>query len=109
MPRPPLPIGTSSNITTHANGESFVAVARFRDHDGVTRKVKRVGPTAAAAKRRLREELRDRAAVGETDDINAGSRFSAVADAWLLSVESLVAQGVRSPNTAQTYRLILDV
>lgn len=32
-----------------------------------------------------------------------------VADGWMVSVESLVAQGVRSPSTAQIYRLALDV
>lgn len=109
MPRPPLPIGTYGNITTHAVPGGFRATARFRDHDGVTRKVEKNGATAAIAKNRLRDELRDRVAAGQPDDISGDSRFSAVADAWLLSIESQVAQGVRSPNTAQIYRLTLDV
>lgn len=57
----PLPIRTCGNITAHAVAGGFCAVTRFRDHDGVTRKAKRVGRTAAVAKNRLREELRDRA------------------------------------------------
>src|SRR3954452_9299759 len=88
--------------------EAF-AVTRFRDHDGVTRKVERVGPTAATAKNRLRDELRERMTVAEPDEGGPDSRFSAVAEAWLLLVDSLVAEGVRSPNTAQIYRLTLDV
>lgn len=107
MPRPPLPIGTYGNITAHAVAGGFCAVTRFRDLDGVTRKVKRVGPTAAVAKNRLREELRDRANQGPTDGLTRDSRFSTAAAEWLDGVELLVAQGRRSPTTAQLYRLIL--
>ncbi len=107
MPRPPLPIGTYGNITTHAVAGGFCAVTRFRDHDGVTRKVKRVGPTAAVAKNRLREELRDRARQGPTTGLTGDSRFRLAAAEWLAGVALLVEQGRRSPNTLQLYRLIL--
>jgi integrase len=108
MPRPPLPIGTHSNITTHAlPGGGFCAVARFRDHDGVTRKVKRVGPTARVAADRLREELRDRARQGPSSGLTGDSRFRVAGEQWIESVDQLVAQGLRSPNTSQIYRLNL--
>jgi integrase len=107
VPRPPLPIGTYGNITTHAVAGGFCAVTRFRDHDGVTRKVKRVGPTAAVAKNRLREELRDRARQGPTTGLTGDSRFRLAAAEWLAGVALLVEQGRRSPNTLQLYRLIL--
>jgi integrase len=60
MARPPLPIGTYGNIAVKAVPGGIRASTRFRDHDGVTRKVERFGPTEAAAKNRLREDLRDR-------------------------------------------------
>ncbi len=83
MPRPPLPIGTYGNITTHpVAGGGYCAVTRFRDHDGVTRKVKRTGPTAAIAKNRLREDLRDRARHPGTG-FGGDSRFRVVAEAWI--------------------------
>ncbi|MGI8800475.1 MAG: tyrosine-type recombinase/integrase [Pseudonocardia sp.] len=108
MARPPLPIGTYGNINTRAlPGGGYRAVTRFRDHDGATRKVERVGPTAAAATNRLREDLRDRTRQGPSTDLYGGSRFSAAAERWISTIDELVAQGVRSPNTAQLYRLTL--
>ncbi len=110
MPRPPLPIGTHSNITTHAVAVGgFCAVARFRDHDGVTRKVKRVGSTAAVAKNRLLEDLRDRARQGPGNALGGDSRFSVAAEQWMAAVTLLVEQGLRSPSTAGIYRSTLDV
>ncbi|GAA1846724.1 hypothetical protein GCM10009772_25020 [Pseudonocardia alni subsp. carboxydivorans] len=52
----PLPIGIYGAIhtTTLANGE-IRASTRFRDLDGVSRKVGRTGASATAAKNRLRE------------------------------------------------------
>jgi integrase len=110
MARPPLPIGTYGNITTHTlPGGGYCAVTRFRDHDGVTRKVKRVGPTEAAAKNKLREDLRDRARQGPSSGLTGDSRFRVAAEEWIGTVDHAVAQGLRSPNTAQLYRLNMNV
>ena len=107
MARPPLPIGTYGSIRTEKIGGGYRAFTRHRDHDGVTRKVERNGPTAAAAKNRLREHLRDRAQQGPRDGLNGNSRFRVAAEEWIGSIDRLVAQGLRSPNTAQLYRLNL--
>lgn len=109
MARPPLPIGTYGSIGTQklGGGAGFRALTRFRDHDGVTRKVERNGPTAAAAKNRLREHLRDRAQQGPSTGLNGDSRFRVAAEQWIASVDQLTGQGLRSPNTAQIYRLNL--
>lgn len=108
MARPPLPIGTYGSINTEKIGAGYRAFTRFRDHDGVTRKVERNGSTPAAAKNRLREHLRDRAHQGPRDGLNGSSRFRLAAAEWIEGVDRLVAQGQRSPNTAQLYRLTLD-
>jgi hypothetical protein len=50
MARPPLPIGTYGSIGTERIGAGYRAFTRFRDHDGVTRKVERNGATPAAAR-----------------------------------------------------------
>ena len=69
MPRPPLPIDTYGTVQTAPGANGAVrAYTRFRDPDGVTRKVFRHGPTAAIAKNRLREHLRDR---GSRDRVRA--------------------------------------
>lgn len=109
MPRPPLPIGTYGAIhtTTLTNGE-VRASTRFRDLDGVTRKVERTGPSATAAKNRLREHLRDRAQQGPREGLNGDSRLREAAELWMSRVEQLVTLGQRSPNTAQLYRITLD-
>jgi len=108
MPRPPLPIGTYGTISVFpATGGGFRAVAKFRDVDGVTRKVGRVGPTSAAAKNRLREHFRDRAQQGPATGLNGDTRFRVAAEQWIESVDRLAEQGARSPTTAQLYRLIL--
>jgi integrase len=108
MPRPPLPIGTYGTIGVFpVTGGGFRAVAKFRDVDGVTRKVGRVGPTAAAAKNRLREHFRDRARQGPATALNGDSRLRVAAEQWIESVDRLVEQGARSPTTAQLYRLNL--
>ena len=107
MPRPPLPIGTYGNITVHAVPSGYCAVTRFRDHDGVTRKVKKVGSTAAIAKNRLREELRERSRYGPMSELSGDSRFSLAAEEWIAHVDQLVAQGDRSPTTSQLYHLNL--
>lgn len=110
MPRPPLPIGTYGSISVHAldGGAGFRAVAKFRDMDGVTRKVGRTGKTAAEAKNRLREHFRDRAQQDQGGGLSGDTRFRVLAAQWFELVEHQVAQGARSPNTAQLYRLTLD-
>ena len=108
MARPPLPVGTYGSVHTQKlPGGGHRAFTRFRDHDGVTRKVARKGPTAAAAKNRLREHLRDRAQLGPQTGLNGDSRFRAAAGQWIASIDQLTDQGLRSPNTAQIYRLNL--
>jgi hypothetical protein len=108
MARPPLPIGTYGSVHTQTlPGGGHRAFTRFRDHDGVTRKVGRNGPTAAAAKNRLREHLRDRAQLGPMSGLNGDSRVRAAASLWIDSIDQLSSQGLRSPNTTQIYRLNL--
>ncbi len=85
MPRPPLPIGTYGAITTQrlTDGSGYRAFARFRDHDGVARKIERTGRSATAAKNRLKEHLRDRASRGPADGLTGESRFRAAAEQWI--------------------------
>ena len=63
MGRPPLPIGTYGEINvsaTRGRRPRFRARVRFRDVDGVTRPVERVGASRTAAVNNLRAALRDR-------------------------------------------------
>src|ERR1700754_1475781 len=57
---------------------------------------------------RRREELRDRSKQNASTGIEEDSRFRVAAEEWIASVDQLVAQGIRSLNTAQLYRLNLS-
>ena len=60
MARPPLPLGTWGKIRHEERDGYVIARARFRDYDGVTRDVTRVGRSRAAASDALTTALRDR-------------------------------------------------
>lgn len=83
MPRPPLPLETWGTISTKklAPGK-YAARARYRDVDGVTRPIQRVGRSATAAENALKEAMRDRIGPMSGDDITRETRLADLAAAW---------------------------
>lgn len=81
MARPPLVLGTWGKITRVQRSGSWIAYARFRDYDGVTRQVERGGTTGAAAERALLVALRDRARL-PNEEITPETRLNRVIDDW---------------------------
>ncbi|GAA1914940.1 site-specific integrase [Microbacterium aoyamense] len=105
MARPPLPIGTWGAIRRkEVSSRQWVAYARFRDYDGVTRIVERAGASGAKAETTLKEALLERARV-HGDDINADSRVKTVAEQWF---QDEIA-GAKAYNTERRYREVLDL
>ena len=102
MPRPPLPLGTWGRGTVEAVPSGFRAVAKYRDYDGVTRKVRRAHPTAAGARNRLLEALRDRTGPTTGQELTAESKFSDAAAVWLAEVQDAARLGSVS-NTPVLY------
>lgn len=103
MGRPPLPIGTYGEIAlSPAPGRRgrFRARVRFRDVDGITRHVERVGASRAAAVNNLRAALRDRQWSPAGGEITADSTITAVAAAWLRELD----ESDRAIRTKITYR-----
>lgn len=103
MGRPPLPISTYGEISVTALGgrrDRFRARVRFRDVDGVTRAVERVGPTRVAAVNNLRTALRDRQWSAPGGEITADSTVRAVAAVWLRELD----ESDRAIRTKVTYR-----
>lgn len=85
MPRPRTPVGTFGEIYYEkAPGGRFRAFARFRDHDGVLRRVQATAATQQAAARKLKELLADRAeqTVGK-GELTGSSSFRHLVDVWL--------------------------
>lgn len=87
MGRPPLDIGTYGSVRVREQPSgSFMAVANFRDIDGVTRPVKRYDETGGKAERRLKKALVERAHRGG-DELTRDSTFAACAELWLKYVD----------------------
>ena len=105
MPRRPLPIGTWGRISrTEVECRRWVARARFRDPDGVTRKVEAWGKSGAAAERSLVLAMTDRATMSGTD-LSSATRLAALGDYWL---RTEVDTSKRSTNTRQRYRYVVE-
>lgn len=87
--RPPLEIGTHGDISTSTlPSGKYQALTRFRDSDGVPRKVTATGDTEAKAKAALKVKIRDRKArQSGTEELTAESPLSALVDKWLESLE----------------------
>src|SRR4051794_11944584 len=79
------------------NGQVKARV-KFRDWDGEVRLVSKTATSRAAAERALKTELTVRLAPGGTGTLTAGTRVSALADAWL------AADHGWSTGTERTYR-----
>lgn len=105
MGRPPLVLGTWGSINRKQLGpKQWVAYARFRDYDGVTRQVERQGSTGRKAEDKLKEALVERSTV-YGDDITADTRMKVVAEKWFTDE----IEGNRAYNTERRYREVLDL
>ena len=104
MARRPAPIGTYGSISTSQNSRGkWVAKARFRDFDGVTRLVQASGDTEAKAKSALRISLRDRARP-TGGEITSESTVAQLLDYWL----DEIGRSARAPQTIAYYRRTVE-
>ena len=101
MARPPLPVGTYGKIKIYEVGpRRFRARTRYRDYDGVTRPVERVGSSRTTAENNLKEALRDRGRTALDGEITADTKVTAVAELWLRDIDD----SDRALRTKITYR-----
>lgn len=100
MGRPPTPIGSHGAIATTAlAARRHVARTRYRDRDGITRKVEASGASAAAARRNLIAALASRQTPGGSE-ITGATRVALVVERWLADVEG----SERAHSTKKLYR-----
>lgn len=100
MGRPPLPPGTWGEIkVTKERPEQWKASAKYKDHDGASRKVRRWGQTKQQAKNRLLAALRDRARRSTDGDIKPETKVKDAAALWLRWVDD----SGRAARTKQEY------
>lgn len=80
--RPQLPIGQYGVITTTARADGkHQAICRFRDFDGITRRVTATGKSKSAASQALKLKLDDRKQLG-TGEITPETKFKVLAEEW---------------------------
>ncbi len=101
--RPRTPIGTHGAINTRRDGARVVAETRVRDLDGRLRQVRASGPTAAAARTRLMERIRERPSLPSSGVLRPTSSFADLADLWLADLDLRDLAG----NTKENYRICL--
>jgi len=101
--RPRTPIGTHGAINIRRDGGRVVAETRVRDLDGRLRQVRASGPTAAAARTRLMERIRERPSLPSSGVLRPSSSFADLADLWLADLELRDLAG----NTKENYRTCL--
>ena len=86
MGRPPTPVGSYGKIiTAPVAGGQFKSRCRFRDHDGVTRLVQRIGKTKTGAGNNLKAALRERQRTGGAQ-INGETRLKDLGKVWLTEI-----------------------
>jgi hypothetical protein len=103
--RPRTPIGTHGAINTRRQPGRVVAETRVRDLDGRLRQVRASGPTAAAARSRLLERIRERPSLPSTGALRPSSSFADLADLWLADLDLRDLAG----NTKENYRSCLRI
>src|SRR3954452_12938742 len=109
MGRPALPLGTMGEIRCYKLASGKVrAIAYYRDYDGVTRQLERVGRTEAHARNRLKEACRDRGRTDSAAEITGDTTVTALAEAWYEEIDLAVRAGDRSPGTGRLYRDRID-
>ena len=97
MVRPPLALGHHGSIKVDRDDGQRVARCRFRDLDGVTRRVARWGTSKAGAQAALQDELRQRTGQ-RTEVLKPNSRFREACDIWMGKIHER-----RADSTADTY------
>ncbi|HCF98948.1 MAG TPA: site-specific integrase [Chloroflexi bacterium] len=80
--RAPLPIGTSGQVSYSGPKGKITALTRFRDFDGVTRRVSAQGTSKAAADAALKEKLKARTHLGGLE-LTRDSTIKELSERWL--------------------------
>lgn len=105
MPRPQLAVGDYGSISYSVTPEGkHVAMARFRDSDGETRRVKAQGSSKGAAAKALKAKFKDRERSGGEADLSNESTVAELAERYYAAKcqENLAA------NTRYNIRLAID-
>lgn len=105
MSRPPLVSETWGTVTTRMLAQGrWAARARYRDVDGRTRQIERIGRTKQKAEALLREAMRDRIKPLGDGELNPETRLADLAIVWW----DEFSRTSRSNGTLRRYETVLD-
>lgn len=105
MARPPLVPETWGTVYTRMITEArWAARARYRDVDGRTRQIERIGRTKQKAEDLLREAMRDRLKPLGEHELSPNTRLADLAIVWW----DEFSHGSRSNGTLRRYETVLD-
>ncbi|UUV34416.1 tyrosine-type recombinase/integrase [Amycolatopsis roodepoortensis] len=105
MARPRTEIGTYGKINVRRIRDgNYVASARYRLRNGRLKPVKRHGPSAAAAERRLKKAMTELANEAAGQKITGDTRFSILIKRWLADFERKVNRGERAHKSLYDYQ-----
>lgn len=106
MPRNPLPVGAHGRITSQrVNETTWAARTRYRDADGIVRKVEARRRSREAAERALQASLAKRV-TPTGGDVHPATKLSDLAERWFL--EEIAASDRKAANTKLRYRQVID-
>lgn len=103
--RPQLEMGTYGKIRPRILDDGRVQVrCLYRDYDGRSRPITRIGASQAAAERVLKSAIRDRQRVAGDGHIRSDMRITALADLWM----DRINESDKAVNTKQQYRKVVE-
>lgn len=106
--RPPLPVGAHGAIAPprEVAPKVFEAICRYRDADGVTRRVKARGKSRSAAVNNLKAALAQRQH-NAGSDLTGASKLAEAAERWLEHRRAQVDAGDLAPRSLESYESVL--
>lgn len=105
MPRPVQPLGTFGTIAVRkVRPGVHLATARYRDFDGVYRRVKKTGPTAKQAENAIKQAIAA-AASQQAGDLTRQTPLRVAAEVWRIEEREA---GRVAPQTMDRYEADLD-
>lgn len=99
----PIGLGEHGQVTVRTEDGHHVAYVRFRDFGGRLHRMKRQGPSKAAATRRVLDAVEEALTVGRGGVFTRTSTYRAGLEGWLRMFDGLVERGRRSPTTRDLY------
>ncbi len=107
MARPPLDVGTHGKIRFSDTASGVRARASYRGFDGKVHDIERTGPTRPKAERLLKKAISEALKAPGGGDMDHNTKFSVVADRWLIRQAERVKAEERAHGTLDNYRSML--